>query len=226
LTDKKRIIDFWYEFDRLFNPRFGEVPSDIDNAERFESGLLSGWLTDRNEMNMQNYSQNFQDRINMSDDLINAISLLAENQLNMINEKLDGDDILIQKAFEYFGQGVLFDDFSDGETNQPRRPSDDRVHMMDSIHFGYPRWHVFCRSAGFIGLDQDIWLKIDRLIGLAYALHMRLAPRRSGLDGSDPQNPEQPSIVAELGPMFEASSYVQLDEHFDNRFVRALFGHI
>ena len=81
----------------------------------------------------------------------------------MINEKLD-DDVLIQKAFEYFGQGVLFDDFSDVETNQPRRPSDDRVHMMDSIHFGYPRWHVFCRSASFIGLDQDIWLKIDRLI--------------------------------------------------------------
>lgn len=140
--------------------------------QRFESGLLSGWLTDRNEMNMQNYPQNFQDRINMSDDLINAISLLSENQLNMINEKLD-DDVLIQKAFEYFGQGVLFDDFSDVETNQPRRPSDDRVHMMDSIHFGYPRWHVFCRSASFIDLDQDIWLKIDRLIGLAYALHMR-----------------------------------------------------
>lgn len=103
MTDKKRIIDFWYEFDRLFNPHFGEVPSDIDNAERFESGLLSGWLADRNEMNIQNYPQNFQDRINMSDDLINAISLLAKNQLNMINEKLDGDDILIQKAFEYFG---------------------------------------------------------------------------------------------------------------------------
>jgi hypothetical protein len=47
-------------------------------------------------MNMQNYPQNFQDRINMSDDLINAIRLLSENQLNMINEKLD-DDVLIQK---------------------------------------------------------------------------------------------------------------------------------
>lgn len=133
--------------------------------------------------------------------------------------------ISIHKAFEYFGQGLLFDDFSDVETNQPRRPSDDRVHMMDSIHFGYPRWHVFCRSASFIGLDQDIWLKIDRLIGLTYALHMRLAPRRSGSDGSDPQNPERPDIVEELGQV-EASSFVQLDEHFDNRFVRALFGHV
>lgn len=49
---------------------------------------------------------------------------------------------------------------------------------------------------------------------------------RSGSDGSDPQNPERPDIVEELGPMFEASSFVQLDEHFDNRFVRALFGHV
>jgi hypothetical protein len=55
---------------------------------------------------------------------------------------------------------------------------------------------------------------------------MRLAPRRSGSDGSDPQNPERPDIVEELGPMFEASSFVQLDGHFDNRFVRALFGHV
>ena len=189
--------------------------------------MLSGWLTDRNEMNIQNYPQNFKDRINMSDDLISSISLLEpENQLNVINERLEGDDILIQKAFEYFGQGGPFDDFLDEETNQPRRPSDDRVHMMDSIHFGYPRWHVFCRSAGFIGLDQNIWLKIDRLIGLAYALHMRLSPWRSGSDGINPQNPERPDVVDELGPMFESSTSVQLDEHFDNRFVRVLFGHV
>jgi hypothetical protein len=226
MTDKKQIMDFWYEFDRLFNPRFGEVPSDIHNAERFESGLLSGWLTDRNVMNIRNYPHNFQNRTNMSDEIVSSIGLLAENQLKVINEKLGGDDILIQKAFEYFGQGILFDDFLDGETNQSRRPSDDRVHMMDSIHFGYPRWHVFCRSAGFIGLDQDMWLKIDRLVGLAYALHMKLAPRRSGSGGSNPQNPERPDVVDELGSIFEASSFVQLDEHFDNIFVRELFGHV
>jgi hypothetical protein len=38
----------------------------------------------------------------MSDDLINAISLLSENQLNMINEKLDdvGGEVQIRPVGE------------------------------------------------------------------------------------------------------------------------------
>ncbi len=114
----------------------------------------------------------------------------------------------MQKAFQYFGQGVLFDDFTDEdeEPHLPRRPDNDKVHMMDDIHFGYPRWHVFCRSAAFIGLDQDTWLKIDRLVGLADALHMRLKPRPSQ-DGSDPQNPERPDVVNELMPIFTSYSF-------------------
>jgi hypothetical protein len=172
-------------------------------------------------MNIKNYPDNFIKKINETPGLIDAINLLAENQLKVINEKLENE--YIQKAFEYFGQGVLYDNFLDNETQLPRRPNNDKVHMMDDIHFGYPRWHVFCRSAVFIGQDYDTWLKIDRHVGLAYALHTKLAPQPSQ-DGNDPQNPERPDIVEELRPVFTTASFEQLDEHFDNKNVRV--GHI
>jgi hypothetical protein len=220
---EKGIIDFWYEFDRLFNPRFGHVPPDISEAYGLESGLVSDWLADRNKSNIKHYPENFIARIRRTEET-NSIKLLADNQLRIINKKL-GNDMQLQKAFQYFGQGVLFDNFLDEESHLPRRPDDEKVHMMDVVHFGYPRWHVFCRSAAFIGLDQDTWLKIDRLVGLAYALHMRLGPRQSE-DGTDPQNPERPDLVEELLPKFTSYSFDQLDEHFDNKDVRSLFGHI
>lgn len=216
-------MDFWYEFDLLFNGRFGRVPPDIDEAYRLESGLVLYWLADRDKSNMKHYPENFMSRLRQTE-VTNSIRLLADNQLRIINEKLD-HDMQLQKAFQYFGQGVLFDNFLDEESNLPRRPDDEKVHMMDVIHFGYPRWHIFCRSAAFIGLDQDTWLKINRLVGLAYALHMRLGPRQSQ-DGSDPQNPERPDLVEELLPIFTSYSFDQLDGHFDNNYVRSYFGHV
>ena len=59
---------------------------------------------------------------------------LADNQLRVIGEKLDYN-IQLQKAFQHFGQGVLFDDSIDEESHLPRRPYDDKVHMMDALHF-------------------------------------------------------------------------------------------
>ena len=182
------------------------------------------WLAARDKSSIKNYPENFIARIRRTEETTNAIKLLADNQLRIIGEKLDYN-IQLQKAFQYFGQGVLFDDLLDEESHLPRRPNDDKVHMMDVVHLGYPRWHVFCRSAAFIGLDQDTWLKIDRLVGLAYALHMRLEPRQSQ-DGSDPQNPERLDLVQELLPIFTSYSFDQLDGHFDNEHVRSFLGHV
>jgi hypothetical protein len=222
MTDaKKHIIDFWYEFDLLFNPGFLQTPSDILQAYRFESSLLPNWLIERNKLNIQNYPGNFIEKIKESQDLIASIKLLAENQLKIFNVKLENEEVL-QTAFEYFGQGVLFDDLLDERTQLPRRPNEEKVHMMDTLHYGYPRWHVFCRSAVFMGQDPDIWLKIDRLVALAYALHKKLTPQQSGPDGKDPENPEHPDLVQELFPVFTSASFDKLDEHFDNKDVRAL----
>jgi hypothetical protein len=222
MNSKKTIMDFWYEFDLLFNPGYRQVPPDINQAYRSEVVLLNNWLLCHDIMNIKNYPDNFIERINEIPGVRNSINILAENQLRIINGKLGNE--LIQKAFEYFGQGVLFDNFLD-DKGQPRRPDYDKVHMMDTLHFGYPRWHVFCRSAVFTGHDHDSWLKIDRLLGLAYALHTKLTPQQSQ-DGSDPQNPERPDIVKELLPVFTTASFDQLDEHFDNKDVRGSFGHL
>lgn len=47
-----------------------------------------------------------------------------------------GNDIESQqKAFEDFGQGILFDDRS-------LRPLNNRVHVMDEGQFGFYRWHT------------------------------------------------------------------------------------
>ncbi|MDQ3902800.1 MAG: hypothetical protein M3247_03975 [Thermoproteota archaeon] len=219
----RRIIDFWYEFDLLFNPAFGQVPTDIAKAYGPVSGLLFDWLAARNKQNIEYYPENFIARITRTEET-NAIRLLADHHLRIIGEKLDYE-VQLQKAFQFFGQGVLFDNLLDEESHLPRRPNNDKVHMMDVLHFGYPRWHVFCRSAAFIDLDKDIWLKIDRLVGLAYALHMELKPRQSE-DGSDPQNPERPDVVKHLLPMFTSYSFDGLDGYFDNKYVRSFLGHV
>ena len=216
-------MDFWYEFDRFFNPGFGHTPPDILQAYRFESSLLSNWLVDRNEVNIQNYPANFENRINQSPDLISSIKLIATTQLNMINEKIGDDNDLLQKAFGYFGQGLLFDDSLDQTTQLPRRPNGDKVHMMDALNYGYPRWHVFCRSAVIVGDNKDAWLKIDRVVALGYELHRKLRPK-TDQGGKDPQNPEHPEMVDELLPVIESEDFGQLDKRFDNEDVRSIFG--
>ena len=216
-------MDFWYEFDRYFNPGFGHTPPDILQAYRFESGLLPSWLVDRNEVNIQNYPGNFENRINQSPDLIKSIKLIATTQLDIINKKIGDDDDLLQRAFEYFGQGVLFDDSLDQTTQLPRRPNGDKVHMMDALNYGYPRWHVFCRSAVIVGDDKDAWLRIDKLVALGYELHRKLKPK-TDQDGKDPQNPEHPEVVGELLPVIASEDFDQLDKRFDNEDVRSIFG--
>jgi hypothetical protein len=225
MESRQQIMDFWYQFDLFFNPGFRQTPPKVLEAYRSETSLLPAWLFDHNVVNIQNYPENFMNRITQSPDLINAIGLIAENQLRIIKERLGDDNELLQKAFEYFGQGVLFDDSLDETTQLPRRPDWDKVHMMDAVNYGYPRWHVFCRSAAFAGQDQDMWLKIDRLVALAYNLHKRLNPK-SDQKGKDPQNPERPDIVQELLLNISSADFNQLDEQFDNDDVRSSFGHL
>src|SRR5215210_2810727 len=105
-------MNFWYEFDLLFNPSFGQVPPDILEAWGEVSGLVFGWLAARDKSSIKNYPENFIAQIWRTQETTNAIKLLADNQLRIIGEKLDYN-IQLQKAFQYFGQGVLFDDLLD-----------------------------------------------------------------------------------------------------------------
>ena len=222
--EKQIIIDFWFNFDLLFNPGFGRVPQEIQDSYIHELQLLQNWLIFRNLSNTQNYPFNFINKIQSDSEMVNSIKILCNYQRKEYNKLLDLSDgkNMFDKGFEYFGQGILFDNTIDSNTNQPRRPDNERIHMMDSLHFGYPRWYVFCRSAVIAGEDDQFWLELSRLVALAYRLHMQLHPKQS-IDGKDPKNQEHPEVVQQIKSQFKDSTFEQLDSVFDNPNVRDLF---
>src|SRR6185312_16229397 len=111
------------------------------------------------------------------------ILVLADTQLEIMDLYFDGDLELERRAFEDFGQGVLFDD--------KHWRGGDNIHKMDSGDvnasppIGYHRWHTFIQAIVYAGGNSDIWLNINRLVGLAWAIQSELKPP----DGI-PNNPE------------------------------------
>jgi len=95
----------------------------------------------------------------------------------MISSILGNDWRDIQSAFEDFGQGILLD-------SDPRRQSDnDSIHMMDGQDNhppgGYHRWHASIRVIQLLQIgDTDWWEKLDRVLGLAWAVQSFAKPRQ------------------------------------------------
>lgn len=110
---------------------------------------------------------------------LETISIL---QLEIV-DRYFGDVEGLRVAFEHFGCGDLFDD---------RRDPGMKVHMMDSSGpanppIGYHRWHAIIRAMTLLGIDADRWAAIDRLLGLAWAIHAEAQPLQ---DTVNPQLPE------------------------------------
>ena len=162
----------------------------------------------------QNYPNNFTNFIVNSDNIINSINHLSKYQIQIIKEKLGDDESLIEKAFQDFGQGVLYDDLINEQTLKFRRPNDERVHLMAAVDYGYPRWYVFCRAASLLNNDERTWLPIARCVGLGHTLHKRLDPQQSGSDDQDPHNPSNPQLVEQTAPLFRTANFDTLDDYF------------
>jgi hypothetical protein len=118
-NQQKQIMDFWYEFDLFFNRDFFESPlkSEQENTIQtytYESQLMGNWFLMLNDK--QNYPNNFKNFIVNSDNIINSINHLSKYQIQIIKEKLGDDESLIEKAFQDFGQGVLYDDLINEQT--------------------------------------------------------------------------------------------------------------
>jgi hypothetical protein len=77
---------------------------------------------------------------------------------------------------------------------------------------GYRRWHAFCRAAMLIGADQSFWLKILRLVALAWAIQSEMNPR---ID--QPDNPEMAPQRLKLLSQFWLSADTDL---LDRAFVQ------
>lgn len=222
--ESKLLLDFWYNFDILFNMKFGQVPAVILNAYKHVLNLPSKWLILRSS-DIENYPNNFIEWIINSSNIIKALKVVSECQVKEYNKLIDqsGNKELLIKAFASFGQGLLYDDNFVENSNQPRRPDDEKIHMMDNVYLGYPRWYIYCRAAVIAGQDQEYWTDIGRFATLAYTLHLRLEPRQS-VNGEDPKNKEDETAVSDLLTQVKNANFDQLDSLYDNLKVREAFG--
>jgi hypothetical protein len=147
---------------------------------------------------------------------VDSIVFVAQKQLDIIVKYFGNDLHSQQRAFEDFGQGVLYDD---------RRPRSmhRRIHMMDENHRGYRSWYVFNRTEVLLSASSqtktlDQWLEVACHIGLASAIHFEQHPIQSDpTTGRNPNNPEiDPNILNRLRNMWLTRTFDELDKSFDS----------
>ena len=156
--------NFWYEFDNFFLwderqdvlKAFGNI-SDLDR------------ICKEHKIN-DTYPIDFINEVRQDEQRVNSIIFLARKQLDIINKSFGNDIENQQRAFEDFGQGILFDDRSP-------RPLNNRVHMMDEGQFDFYRWHTLIRTAVLLNQDPQRWLTVNRHVGLACSIDAVQRPR-------------------------------------------------
>lgn len=195
-------MDFWFAFDNAFNPSFGLLTDEIDAAEGV-TGPVTGLR--RQHRAAGTYPQGFATAV---EPMASELLLLADTQLAILDTHFEGDVAAEQVAFEEFGQGIHFN---------PLRPVTDKVHKMDrsadGSTIGYHRWHAFIRAAVLVGADEQRWLGLNRLVGLAWAVQTVAMPREDA-----PDNPRLPEdrLVA-LRAIWLTMDVEGLDSAFDFR---------
>ena len=169
--------NFWYEFDNFF---LWDERQDVLKA--FGNIIDLDRICKEHKIN-GTYPVDFINEVRQDEDRVNGISFLSQKQLNIINKNFSNDIESEQRAFEDFGQGILFDD-------RNPRPLNNRVHMMDEGQFGFYRWHTFIRTAVLLNQDPQTCHHVDRHFGLACAIDSVQRPRQSTNDGNNPNNSE------------------------------------
>jgi hypothetical protein len=198
--------NFWNEFDNFF---LWDKRQDVLKAVGDTSDLDTILMEHKNN---DTYPVGYINEVKQDEDRINSVIFLSQKQLDIMN-KIFGNDIESeQRAFEDFGQGVLYDD-------RDRRPVNNRVHMMDAGQFGFYRWHTFIGTAVLLNQNPQRWLHVDRHIGLAGAIDSIQHPKQSSDDGSNPNNSEiSPEMLDKLRSFWLQLSFEELDTEFDKQF--------
>jgi hypothetical protein len=208
-------INFWYEFDNIFNPLYNKPDSEARKAWNKvfgEEDLINRW---RRHRLSGTYPKKYIDELSS---LSNEIKYLADQQLSVLENRFHGDLNIELKAFEDFGQGILYDN-----NREHKRFHGDRIHKMDTgwpqPPIGYHRWHAFIRAAELMNLgSQDRWLQIDRYVGLAWVIQCKQIPKDS--DHSTDEDPKNPRIESDLLTRLEEiwlqKSFEELDNAFDS----------
>lgn len=198
--------NFWYEFDNFF---LWDERKDILEAR--------GNITDLDRICKEHkinrtYPMDYINEVKQDMKRINSVIFLAQKQLDIINKTFGDDMDSQQRAFEDFGQGVLFDE-------RPPRPLNNRIHMMDEGQFGFYSWHTFVRTAVLLNHEPERWLNVDRHIGLACAIDIIQQPTQSTNDGNNPNNSEiHPEMLDKLRSFWLPLNFEELDIEFDKQF--------
>jgi hypothetical protein len=201
--------NFWYEFDNTFFWRIEDKVNDAMGKTRDLETLYTEYR--RNGT----YPEAYISKVKKDVDLTNSVLFLTDKQLEIIIRYFMDDLHSQQRAFEDFGQGVLYDD-------RLPRFKDRRIHMMDENHRGYRSWHIFNRTAVLLNTANNTkilnqWLHIDQHVGLASAIHSKQRPNQSDSAGRNPNNPEiDQNILNDLRNTWLSKTFDQLDESFDH----------
>lgn len=176
---KDAALDFWYEYDQKF--LFAASPEVVGLYQSIYAPTFSlDALVDVVRDHQADLARQLQGREQ-------SLRRLAEIQIEIMDKHFPAAADL-QRAFEDFGQGVLFDGKPlAADPNQLRRPSGRLIHMMDGTPddcVGYHRWHAFIRAAVAAGADDKRWLQINRFVALSWAIYSELDPREDA-----PNNP-------------------------------------
>jgi hypothetical protein len=202
-------IRFWTEFDDVFHYK---KPPEILNAyrilfhDRFAGSIdfdliYNSWSDSRSK---GDYPEGFKKAFGP---LKEHVLYLADKQIEIMRNSFQEDTLLLQTAFEDFGQGILYDP-------NPNRPGDS-IHKMDDFSgapVGYHRWHAFIRAAVLLGADRNSWLHIDRCVGLAWAIQseaqiIQNSPNNPGLENAS---------LEQLRSSWLQLSFEDLDTAFDS----------
>lgn len=192
--------DFWSEFDKRFDPGFYKVddkgnfitgPDDrptklIDKdiytalvpvMETIDPIFINNFDRLSSKLNLDKFKQGILDS-NISENL----KLLSKEQLTVIDHHFLNNDSELRNAFEYFGQGALYDinhdKYRTGINPRTLQPQIYRVHMGDGPGI-YGRWHSFLRACISLEIHIEAMTKLDRLVGLAYIFHFAAKPIQS-----------------------------------------------
>jgi hypothetical protein len=179
-------IQFWYEFDRPFNPMFN---GELVELVRQTSVLTSDFFDSVNPETGTLDTEKFKNMV-LSHNIFEEISTLGNKQLELMDLLIDGGpNPPLQLAFEDFGQGVLYDLSHDNERtlrNQSGEPVIDpetknpmifRIHIMDSPG-SYQWWHIFIRAHVLLGGDINKWFAIDKFVTLSYLIYSKVGPKQ------------------------------------------------
>jgi hypothetical protein len=225
---------FWYEYDYPFNSTFRDIGNDMKYLLNISSNIYSRYRQNYDRTSLKLNEISFKNSIKemFADE---EILRLANIQSKIIHDNfVDKKDL--EKAFEDFGQGILYDVFHDNERTARDRDGNPiyypvngnlmrfRIHKMDSKVM-WKWWHSFMRGTALIYPNEIRYFEIDRLIAYAYIIDFIVKPKQyyEFVNGEIPKNhpqnpcgPGSPEAVREAKFILSAEKFKELDKIFED----------